>query len=81
MPYDRQRPLTVEYKGVQVDCAYRLDFLIDSKVVLEVKAVDMITPVHEAQLITYMKLTGCRVGLIINFNVLLLKNGIVRRVL
>lgn len=64
-----------------VDCSYRLDFVVAGKVVVEVKAVDTLLPVHEAQLLTYLKLTGCRVGLLINFNVPVLKNGIKRLVL
>jgi len=81
IPYERERPLPVAYKGVQLDCGYRLDFLIRGKVVVELKAVDVIHPVYEAQLLTYLRLTGCKVGLLINFNVPVLKDGIVRRVL
>lgn len=73
IPFQQQRNLPVGYKGVQLDCAYRLDFLVADKVVVELKAVDSIDPVHEAQLLTYLKLTGCRVGLLINFNVPVLK--------
>jgi len=79
--FEREKPLPVEYKGLQLDCGYRLDFIVDGKVVVELKAVDKIHPVHEAQLLTYLKLTGCRVGLLINFNVPVLKNGIKRMVL
>ena len=79
--YERERPLPLEYKGVQVDCGYRLDFLVDGKVVVELKAVDAIHKVHEAQLLTYLKLTHCKVGLLINFNVPVLKNGIKRMAL
>lgn len=64
-----------------MDCGYRLDFLVAGKVVVELKEVSAIDPVHEPQLLTYMKLTGCRVGLLINFNVSVLKMGITRRVL
>ncbi|MCC7354220.1 MAG: GxxExxY protein [Anaerolineae bacterium] len=81
LPFEQEKPLSVEYKGVQIDCGYRLDFLVAGKVVVELKAVDAIQPVHEAQLLTYLKLTGCRVGLLINFNVPALKDGIRRRVL
>jgi GxxExxY protein len=66
---------------VQVNCGYRLDFIVAGKVVVELKAVDAIQAVHEAQLLTYLKLTGCRVGLLINFNVPVLKKGIKRMVL
>lgn len=81
LPFEREKPLPVEYKGVALDCGYRLDFLVDGKVIVELKAVEQVHPVHEAQLLTYLKLTGCRVGLLINFNVPLLKQGITRRVL
>lgn len=81
IPYEREKSLPVVYKGVQLDCGYRLDFLVNDKVVVELKAVDEIHPVYEAQLLTYLKLTGCKVGLLINFNVPVLKDGIVRRVL
>ena len=81
LPFEPQKPLTVAYKGVQLDCGYRLDFVVDDKVVVELKAVDELHPVHEAQLMTYLKLTGCRVGLLINFNVIQLVKGIKRRVL
>ena len=65
----------------RLESGYRLDFLVEEKVVLELKAVDCMHAVHEAQLLTYLKLTGCKVGLLINFNVAVLKNGIVRKVL
>jgi GxxExxY protein len=81
LSFEQEKPLPVEYKGVRVDCGYRLDFLAAGRVVVELKTVDAIAPVHEAQLLTYLKLTGCRVGLLINFNVPVLKNGIKRRVL
>jgi GxxExxY protein len=81
LPYEREKPLPLEYKGVQVDCGYRLDFLVAGKVVVELKTVDTIHKVHEAQLLTYLKLTNCKVGLLINFNVPVLKNGIKRMVL
>jgi len=81
IPFEQEKPLPVEYKGIRLDCGYRLDFLVDGKVVVELKSVDQIHPVHEAQLLTYLKLTCCRVGLLINFNVAVLKDGITRRVL
>ena len=81
VPFEREKPLPVEYKGVQLNCGYRLDFLVNDKVVVELKAVERMHPVHEAQLLTYLMLSGCRVGLLINFNVPVLKDGIVRRVL
>lgn len=81
LPFEQEKPLAVEYKGIQLDCGYRLDFVVAEKVVVELKAVDGLRPIHEAQLLTYLKLTGCRVGLLINFNVPILKNGIKRIVL
>ena len=79
--FERQRPLPLEYKGVKLECGYRLDLLVADTIVLEVKAVDAIIPIHEAQLLTYMKLGGWKVGLLINFNVPILKQGIKRLVL
>jgi len=81
IPFERQRPLPVEYKGLRWDCGYRLDLLVSDRVVVEIKAVESLLPVHEAQLLTYLKLGGWKVGLLINFNVPVLKQGIRRRVL
>jgi GxxExxY protein len=69
------------YRGHNVGCAYRLDVLVEDTVVLELKTVDAIAPVHEAQLITYLKLTGKPIGLILNFKVPVMKDGIVRKIL
>jgi len=81
IPFERQRPLPVEYKGLHLDCGYRLDLLVMDAVVVEIKSVAKLQPIHEAQLLTYLKLGGWKVGLLINFNVPLLKQGIRRRVL
>jgi GxxExxY protein len=81
IPFERQRPLPLEYKGIRLECGYRIDLLISGLVVVEIKSVEAIAPVHEAQLITYLRVGGWSVGLLINFNVVLLKNGICRRVL
>jgi GxxExxY protein len=82
LAFQRQVPLPVEYKGVKLDCGYRLDLIVQDAVVLELKCADHILPVHEAQLLTYLKLTGKHVGVIINFNVAaLVRGGIVRKVL
>ena len=70
----------MEYKGVRLDCGYRLDLLVASSVVVEVKSVEALAPIHEAQLLTYLKLTGVKIGLLINFNVVVLKSGIRRLV-
>lgn len=81
IPYEREVPVPVVYKGVHLECGYRLDFLVNNAVVVEIKAVDGIAPVFEAQLVTYLSLGGWQVGLLINFNVLMLKDGIRRKVL
>lgn len=81
IPFERQRPLPVEYKGLRLDCGYRLDLLVSNRVVVEIKAVEDLLAVHEAQLLTYLKLGGWKVGLLINFNVPVLTQGIRRRVL
>ncbi len=78
IPFEREKPVPVEYKGLNVDCGYRLDFVVDGKVIVELKSVDAISAVHSAQLMTYMRLSGLKVGLLINFNVPVLKNGIKR---
>lgn len=79
--YKLQVPLPVEYKGVRLDCGYRVDVLIDEALILELKSVDALLGIHQAQVLTYMKLAGIRTGLLINFNVACLKNGIKRFVL
>lgn len=81
IPFEQQRPLPLEYKGLKLECGYRLDILVAKMVVVEVKAVEALLPIHEAQLLTYLKLGGWRVGLLINFNVPVLKQGIRRLVL
>lgn len=75
---DRQKPLPVEYKGVKLDCGYRLDLVVEGLVVVELKAVELIEPIHRAQLLTYLKLYGLNIGLLMNFNVPIMKDGIVR---
>jgi GxxExxY protein len=81
IPFERQKPLPLEYKGIKLDCGYRIDVAVDNRVVIELKCVDQIMPVHEAQLLTYLRLSNIKVGLIINFNIGLLKEGIKRIVL
>lgn len=81
LDFERQVPLPVAYKGVTLDCGYRLDFLVEKAVVLELKAIDALQPIHEAQVLTYLKLGGWTLGLLINFNVPLLRDGIKRVVL
>jgi GxxExxY protein len=78
IPYENQKDLPVSYKGVDLDCGYRLDVIVSNRLVVELKACDKLLPIHEAQLLTYLKLTGIKYGLLINFNVPLLKDGIKR---
>ncbi|MFH1147054.1 MAG: GxxExxY protein [Pseudomonadota bacterium] len=77
---ERQKALPVRYRNVTMDCGYRIDLLVNNSVVVELKAVDRLEPIHAAQLLSYLKLSGCSVGLLINFNVRILKNGIRRMV-
>ena len=80
--FERQRALPVEFKNIKLDCGYRLDLVVEDKVILEIKCVEHIVPVHEAQLLTYLKMTGKRVGLILNFNVpVITHGGIIRKVI
>lgn len=81
MPFEHKVKLPVNYKGIEMDAGYEIDLIYDKRVIVELKAVERVIPVHEAQLLTYMRLTGIRVGLLINFNVPVLKDGIYRRVL
>ena len=81
IPFRQQVEIPIAYKGIKLDCGYRIDLIISDKVVVELKSVQEVLPVHEAQLLTYLHLTGLRIGLLINFNVAVLKNGIFRRVL
>jgi GxxExxY protein len=77
---ERQKGLPVHYRGVTIDCGYRLDLLVESQVIVELKACERLEPIHEAQLLSYLKLSGHKVGLLINFNVKMLKDGIRRLV-
>jgi len=79
--FERQVSLPVEYKGVQLDCGYRLDLVVARSVVVELKTVESLLPIHEAQLLTYLKLSRLKVGLLLNFNVALMKDGVKRLVL
>jgi GxxExxY protein len=75
---ERQKGLPVVYRGVHLDCGYRIDLLVENQVVVEIKAVERLEPIPEAQLLSYLKLSGCEVGLLINFKVKVLKAGIRR---
>ena len=78
LSFESQKPLPINYKGVQLDCGYRLDLVVENCVIVELKSVETLLPIHQAQLLTYLKLTGLKLGLLINFNVPVLKNGIKR---
>ncbi len=79
--FGRQVALPVVYKSVKLDCGYRMDLVVDDRLVVELKTVEKILPIHEAQLLTYLRLSGIRTGLLLNFNTSVLKNGIKRMVL
>jgi GxxExxY protein len=79
--FSAEHSLPVKYKGVELDCGYRLDFLIENSVILELKSIEKLLPIHEAQLLTYMKLAEVREGFLINFNTNRLKDGLKRFVL
>ena len=81
LAFKRQVELPLTYKGVTLDCGYRLDLVVEDSVILELKCVEEILPIHEAQLLTYLRLSGKKIGLLINFNVPVLRDGIVRMVL
>jgi GxxExxY protein len=78
---ETQKSLPIVYKEIDIEAGYRIDVLVEGQVVIELKAVERFTDVHEAQILTYLKLSGCKVGLLINFNVKLLKNGVRRFVM
>ena len=81
MDYERQKEINIEYKGVRLESKYRIDVVVCKMVIVELKTVDELAPIHDAQIISYLKLTGLKVGLLINFNVPVLKDGIKRFVL
>jgi len=76
--FTMETPIAVKYKGINIDCAFRADFIIEDKIILELKAIKEILPIYEAQILTCLRITGLRLGLIINFNVELLRDGIKR---
>jgi len=81
LAFERQKSLPVEYKGIKLDCGYQMDLVVEGKVVVEVKAVEKLLSIHEAQVLTYLRLSGLRLGLLINFNSPRIKDGIKRLVL
>jgi GxxExxY protein len=76
--FERQKALPLKYKGTKLDCGYRLDLVVEGELILEIKCVDQLLPIHEAQLLTYLRLTGLRTGLLVNFRVSVLRNGLRR---
>jgi len=78
---EKEKPLPLVYEKVKLDCGYRVDLLVENKIVIEIKAVECLNDVHMAQIMTYLKLSGCRVGLLMNFNVAHLRDGIKRIVM
>jgi GxxExxY protein len=76
--FERQRPLAIEYKGVSVECAYRLDLVVSESILVELKAVERLLPIHEAQVVTYLRLSRLSVGLLVNFNAIVLRQGLRR---
>ena len=76
--YEKQKALPIVYKNVKLDCGYRIDLLVESKVIVELKSVDTLLPIHTAQLLSYLKISDLKLGLLINFNVKILKDGIKR---
>ncbi len=78
VPFRSEPPMPVKYKGIHLDCGYRIDILVDGKVILELKSVDKVTGIHETQLLTYMRLAQVERGLLINFNVRRLVDGVKR---
>ena len=81
LKYETQKEIPIEYKGIKLDAGYRIDIMVENSVILELKSVEKILPIHEAQILTYMKLAETRTGLLINYNVLKVKDGIKRFVL
>ena len=81
IPFERQKPIPVAYKGVKLDCGYRADVIVDRRLLVEIKAIDQTSAIHDAQLLSYLKLSGVNVGLLISFNVRMLKEGVRRKVL
>ena len=75
---EQQKPLPIVYREVKLECGYRLDLMIENEVIIEIKSIEKLMPIHQAQLLSYLKLSECKVGLLINFNVKVLKDGIKR---
>jgi GxxExxY protein len=80
LSFERQKPLPVKYKGIKLDCGYKLDVVVEESIVLELKSCEKIKSIHKAQLLTYLKLAGHNLGILLNFNSVVMRNGIVRLV-
>jgi GxxExxY protein len=80
IPFERQKPIPLVYKDLKLECGYRLDFLVSTRIVVEIKSIEAIAPIHESVMLTYLRLSGMSLGLLINFNVPMLKDGIRRYV-
>jgi GxxExxY protein len=78
LSFERKKPLSVVYKGISLDCGYRLDIVVENAIILELKSCEKIEPIHKAQLLTYLKLSDLSLGLLLNFNVTVMRDGIVR---
>jgi len=78
LTFERQKPLPVSYKEVKLDCGYRLDVVVQNIIILELKSCERIEPIHKAQLLTYLKLSGLNLGLLLNFNMITMRDGIIR---
>ena len=78
LAFEKQKPLNVTYKGKSLQCAYRLDFVVEKQIIIELKSCENIEPIHKAQLLTYLRLSDLRLGLLLNFNVSLMRDGIIR---
>jgi GxxExxY protein len=78
---EKQKPLPVIYQNIKLETGYRIDLLVENQIIVEIKSVEQLTPTHEAQLLTYLKLSGCELGMLINFNVARLKDGMRRKIM
>jgi GxxExxY protein len=81
LKFERQKPIPVLYKEIKLDCGYRIDLLVENQIIVELKSLDLLSKIHTAQILTYMRFANIKTGLLINFNVTVLKNGIKRFVL
>src|SRR2546426_5493844 len=80
LPFERQKPIPVVYRETELDCGYRADIIVSGRIIVEIKAVAAVAPIHEAIMLTYLRLSGCKIGLLINFHSAVLKDGVKRYV-